>query len=173
MSYPLTLQSLVIEDDEGTKDAYKVIFDTLAGDFSYLPFIPAQPRFAFSYEEAVECLNSSKMFHLVILDLRLPERSKLPPRDGVDLGPKLLSEYLDRDTFPIPSLLVISGHIGATDQTRMQERLRAGFHYGRHCVKGDYGLLENEIRQAYKEAVRYCGVGIHIRDGGRWVVSHT
>jgi hypothetical protein len=48
----------------------------------------------------------------------------------------------------------------------MQDRVREGFHYGRLFVKGDYSLLDQEIRKACKEALRYCSVGIHIRSAG-------
>jgi len=166
MSYPLTLQPLVIEDDEGAKDAYKGIFDAIAADYGDLPFAPAPPCFAFSYEEAKEYLDGSKIFHLVILDLRLPEKPKLPPIDGTELGLKLLALCVDRDLYPIPALLVISGHIGLTEQTRMQETVRQGFYYGREFVKAEYGFLETEIRRACTEALRYCAVGIHLRDAG-------
>lgn len=114
MSFPLNLQPLVIEDDEGAKDAYRDIFDTLRGEYGDLPFCAAPPCFAFSYEEATACLESSKIFHVVILDLRLPKKPKLPPLDGVDLGLNLLTLCVDRDRYPIPALLVISGHIGST-----------------------------------------------------------
>ena len=33
-------------------------------------------------------------------------------------------------------------------------------------AKGDYGLLDGEIRRACTEALRYAGVGIHLRDAG-------
>src|SRR6266849_41866 len=167
MSFPLNLQPLVIEDDEGAKDAYREIFDTLRGEQGDLPFCAAPPCFAFSYEEAIACLDGSKIFHVVILDLRLPERRKLPTFDGVDLGLDLLTRCVDRDRYPIPALLVISGHIGSTEQARMQEILRNGFYYGRQLVKGDLGLLEGEIRLACTNAVRYCSVGIHLRDAGQ------
>ena len=45
--------------------------------------------------------------------------------------------------------------------------IHQGFHYGRTLVKGDYGLLEAEIRQACNEALRYCSVGVHVRDAGQ------
>lgn len=64
MSYPLTIQALVIEDDEGAKEAYKGIFDGIAADVTSLPFSAALPSFAFSYEEAVACLESSRLFGL-------------------------------------------------------------------------------------------------------------
>jgi CheY-like chemotaxis protein len=167
MSYPLTIHALVIEDDEGAKDAYKGIFESITADVTGLPFSAALPSFAFSYEEAVACLESSKIFHVVVLDLRLPEKPKMPTVEGVELGIKLLNRCIERDRYPIPSLLVISGHIGSTEQTRLQDAIHQGFHYGRTLVKGDYGLLEAEIRQACNEALRYCSVGVHVRDGGQ------
>jgi hypothetical protein len=88
------------------------------------------------------------------------------PTADVDLGIKLLNRCIERDRYPIPSLLVISGHIGSTEQVRLQDAVRLGFHYGRTLVKGDLGFLLGEIRQACNEALRYCSVGIHVRDAG-------
>lgn len=167
MSYPLTLHALVVEDDEGTKEAYKGIFEGITADYTSLPFSLGLPSFAFSYGEAVACLESSKIFHVVVLDLRLPEKPKLPTAEGVELGINLLNRCIERDRYPIPSLLVISGHIASTEQARLQDAVRQSFHYGRTLVKGDYGLLDGEIRQACNEALRYCSVGIHVRDAGQ------
>ena len=166
MSFPLNIQPLIIEDDEDAKDTYNGVFETLRKDYSELRISTAPPCFAFSFHEALECLDSSKIFHVVILDLRLPDKPRMPAVEGVDLGLNLLARCVERDKYPIPALLVISGHIGSTEQARMQESLRNGFHYGRQFVKGDYGLLEEEIRQAFAESVRYCSVGIHFRDAG-------
>ena len=91
----------------------------------------------------------------------------MPQAEGIELGLDLLARFTDRDRFPVPCLLVISGHVGSTEQARMQDALRQGFHYGRLFSKGtDYGLLENEIRRACLEAIRYRSVGIHLRDAG-------
>jgi CheY-like chemotaxis protein len=166
MSYPLAIQALVIEDEEGTKEAYKGIFETITEEVTGLPFSPVHPSFAFSYEEAVACLESSKIFHVVVLDLRLPEKPRMPTAE-VELGIRLLNRCIERDRYPIPSLLVISGHIASTEQVRLQDAVRQGFHYGRTLVKGDYSLLDGEIRQACNEALRYCSVGIHVRDEGQ------
>jgi len=167
MSYPLSIHALVIEDDEGAKEAYKGIFESITADITGLPFSAVLPSFAFSYSEAVACLDSSKIFHVVVLDLRLPEKPKMPPAEGVDLGIMLLNRCIERDRYPIPSLLVISGHIGSTEQARLQDAVHQGFHYGRTLVKGDYGLLQEEIRLACNEALRYCSVGVHVRDAGQ------
>ncbi len=167
MSYPLSLQALVIEDQDGPKEAYEGIFKTIAGELDNLSFRPAHPCFAFSHEQAVDHLNGSKIFHIVILDLHLPDKPRMPQAEGIELGLDLLARFTDRDRFPVPCLLVISGHVGSTEQARLQDALRQGFHYGRLFSKGtDYGFLENEIRRACAEAVRYCSVGIHLRDAG-------
>lgn len=165
MSFPINLQPLVIEDNEDIKEVYSRIFETIATDYSDLPFSAAPPCFAFSYEEAIEYLGSSKIFHVVILDLRLPEKPKLPAIiEDIELGLKLLDHCLERERYPIPALLVISAHIDITEQARMQETLRRGFHYGRAFVKGP--RLDEEIHRACREALRYCSVGVHLRDAG-------
>lgn len=167
MSYPISLQALVIEDEEGPKEAYESIFETIAGDLDSVAFRPAPLCFAFSHEQALKHLEGSKIFHVVILDLHLPDKPRMPTSEGIDLGLDLLARFIERDRFPVPSLLVISGHVGSTEQARMQDALRQGFHYGRLLTKGaDFGLLENEIRRACTEAIRYCSVGIHLRDAG-------
>jgi CheY-like chemotaxis protein len=167
MSYPLTLQALVIEDDDNVKDTYQIIFEEISGELdNLLPFRIAAPCYAFSYEQALRLLNGSKIFHVVILDLRLPEKQGLPEVHDQDLGLDLLERCINRDRFPIPALLVISGHVGSTDQVRIQDRLRENFFYGKLLFKGDFPLLEGEIRRACTEALKYAGIGIHLRDSG-------
>lgn len=165
MSYPLTLQPLVIEDEDNVKEVYQAIFETISREIgNSLPFRIAPPYYAFSYDQAVSLLDSSKIFHVVILDLRLPEKQGLPEVQDQDLGLGLLERCINRDCFPIPALLVISGHVGSTDQARIQDRLRDNFFYGRLLAKGDFAFLEGEIRRVCMEALRYAGVGVHLRD---------
>ncbi len=167
MSYPLMLQPLVIEDNDDVKDAYEGIFKTISAEFrASVPFGIMHPCYAFSYDAAVKHLDSSKIFQVTILDLRLPEAQGLPEVQDQDLGLALLEKCIDRDRFPIPALLVISGHVGSTDQVRIQDMLRDNFFYGKLLQKGDYGFLENEIRRACREALRYAGVGLLLRDAG-------
>lgn len=166
MSYPLMLQPLVIEDIDEVKDAYEGFFQTISAEFGEsVPFQIMHPCYAFAYDEAVKHLDSSKIFQVVILDLGLPETQGLP--EDTALGLTLLEKCIDRDRYPIPALLVISGHVGSTDQVRIQDRLRDNFFYGKLLQKGgDFGILENEIRRACREALRYAGVGLHLRDAG-------
>jgi len=165
MSYPLTFQPLVIEDEDDLKDVYEGIFRTISVEISNsLPFAIMPPCYAFSYEQAIDLLDGSKIFQVVILDLRLPRKQGLPEVQDQDLGLALLEKCISRDAYPIPALLVISGHVGSTDQGRIQEALRNNFFCGKLLAKGDYSLLEVEIRRACIEALRYAGVGIHLRD---------
>jgi CheY-like chemotaxis protein len=164
MSYPLTIQALIVEDDEKTKEMYEEIFEALTKDLSCLPFRFAPPLFAFSYQRAHEFLAGSKMFHLVILDLRLPENDRIAESEKIDFGQALLRECLERERFPIPSLLVISGHINKTEQDNFQNSVRTGFYHGRVFVKQDYQLIQAEIRKACDAALQYCAVGVHLRD---------
>jgi CheY-like chemotaxis protein len=167
MSYPLMLQPLVIEDEDRIKDVYQGIFETVSGEISNaLPFAIMPPCYAFSSDQAADLLERSKIFHVVILDLRLPEKQGLPEVQDQDLGLALLERCINRDRYPIPALLVISGHVGSTDQVRIQDTLRNNFFYGKLLAKGDYGFLEGEIRRACREALRYVGLGIHLRDAG-------
>jgi CheY-like chemotaxis protein len=102
MSYPLTLQVLVVEDDDDAKDAYKEVFERISQNGN-LPFPLAPPCFAFSHEEALNAIDGSKILHVVVLDLRLPPRAGMPALDDVDLGLELLSRFQNRDAFPIPA----------------------------------------------------------------------
>jgi hypothetical protein len=166
MSYPLTLQPLVIEDDIRIKDAYEVIFKNISEQFSKSPPLKvAAPCFAFSHEQGVACLDSSKIFQIVILDLRLPEKQGLPELQDEDLGLDLLDRCINRDRYPISALLVISGHLATTDQVRIQDTLRNNFWYGRLLAKGDV-FLETQVLNGCQAAFRYAGIGIHLRDAG-------
>ena len=159
MSYPYTVQTLVVEDDPDSKMLYDACFEQLTAENSVAPC-----RYAFSYQDGEEALNDNAIFHLVILDLRLPETSGRPPIDGLDYGLTLLDKCINRDRYPIPALLVISAQLGQADQHELEERVRNGFSYGRVLVKGP--RLEKEIQSAVKAVQEYNRVGIHLAEGG-------
>jgi CheY-like chemotaxis protein len=159
LSYPLLVQILVIEDYPETKAAYETMLEELAVEF---PLAPA--CYAFSYDDALEHLDREKIFHIVILDLELPRVSRTPTTNGIDLGQALLRVCADRDNYPVPSLLVISGHIDKVDQAVLKLDTESGFAHGTVLVKGDYAMLQNEIRRAIVETRRYCEIGVHLRD---------
>jgi CheY-like chemotaxis protein len=165
MSYSLHIQPLVIEDEIDPKTAYERIFRKIAADQPWAFLSIAPPCFAFSYEEAVRFLDSSKQFHVVILDLQLPERRGLPSSD-IDLGIALLARCIARERFPIPAVLILSAHTGHTRQDQIQDQVRNSFFHGRMFAKGDLPFMEAQIRGACEEAYRYCGAGVHLRDAG-------
>lgn len=160
MSYPRLIQPLVIEDDPDAHFLYDTALETMITDGLVAP-----AHYAFCYDDAVTQLESNTIFHLVILDLRLPEHPRLPAPQGVDLGLSLLEKCVKRDSYPIPALLVISGAIGKARQTELEDRVRSGFSYGRVLVKSGTEI-EPVLREAVRNVHAYCDIGIHIQDGG-------
>jgi CheY-like chemotaxis protein len=161
MSYPAQIQPLIIEDEVPVKDAYDAAFHELAENFDLAP-----PCYAFCYDEAIQHLKSSKVFHLVLLDLKLPKTRGVPPPDNVDWGVALLRDCANRETYPVPALIIVSGFIAKADQELSRQSVVDGFHYGRVLVK-DVEALQKHITGGIKAALEYCRVGVHIRDAGR------
>ena len=164
MSYPLTIRPLIIEDNPEVKEAYTRIFREISRQlpWSLLPAI--DPCFALSFEDGLAQLGRSVAFHLVILDLELPQKAGRPAQHGLDFGIRLLDASLTRESFPIPSILVISAHIDKTEQTKLQDKVAAGCFYGKMLVKGTRDFLKNEIAVACNKVLAYSSVGIHVRD---------
>lgn len=160
MSYPRQIRTLIVEDDEKPKAFYDVLFSTLARENV------APPQYAFCYEDADKALKEHAVFHLVILDLRLPERPGQPPADQLEFGVALLRQCMNRNDYPIPGLLIISGQLGmAGNQIELDTQVRNGFAYGRIVTKGSTGN-EEEIREAIRQIRCYCDIGVHVRDAG-------
>ena len=101
---------------------------------------------------------------MVILDLRLPEAPGRPEFPTLDFGLSLLDQCINRNAYPIPVLLVISGHLNQANQRDLGLRVRNGVAYG--CVLVKSNNLEDDLLDAVREAQRYCDIGIHIRDSG-------
>jgi len=159
MSYPRAIQPLVIEDEQEAKEYYETVFEHLKKTYQVLP-----PRFAFCHSDAVEQLAQDQPFHLIILDLRLPETPGQPAASSLDLGLDILQKCLYRDAYPIPTLLVSSGNLQHANQQDLVKQVRDGFYYGHVLVKS--ARLEPEIEEAIRHCHRYCDVGIHLRDAG-------
>ena len=157
MSYPRAIQPLVIEDEQRAKTYYEEVFRQLNDDHSILP-----PKFAFCQSDARELLSQDQVFQLVILDLRLPEEPDQPAAASLDLGLDLLQVCLNRNDFPIPAMLVISGNLKEVDQGQLENQVRDGFAYGRVLVKSE--RLDSVIKEAITHCQKLCDVGIHLRD---------
>lgn len=159
MSYPRRVQILVVEDDQSVKQYYETLFERWknSGEVSSV-------EYAFSYREADEALARNRIFHLVILDLRLPEEPGLPAADDAEYGLALLRKCEDRDSYPVPALLIISGHPDLINQTKLQEEIGKSFWYGRVIIKSPD--MDEYIGTAIEQVQAYCDVGVHVRDGG-------
>lgn len=155
MSYPQLIQVLIIEDE--STDLYDAVFEEPVKQGLLAPSMHA-----YGFDEAASILNSDSIIHLVILDLRLPVTSRLPAPEGVGHGLKLLELCANRNTYPIPAILVVSAHINQADQLDLDNRMRS-FAYGRVLVKPP---KESSLLRAVDEVKSYTRKGIHIRDSG-------
>lgn len=169
MSYPREIRVLIVEDDQASKDYYDEIFlvelPSESTEASYgRRYPPIDHRFAFSYEDALAQLRSHEIFHLVILDLCLPEQSGQPAHEGVDWGIRLVEECQGRDNYPIPGLIIITAHADQTEQSNLRTAIMKNFSYGELVIKGG-GYLP-EIAKAVDRILSYLDVGVHVRDGG-------
>jgi hypothetical protein len=159
MSYPRNIQTLVIEDETDSKEYFEAVFASLKSTHILSP-----PHWAFCLEDAKQSLGDGRIYHLVTIDLRLPEKPGQPPSESVDFGLSLIKDCANRNSYPIPAVLVISGHLGQTSQQQLDDLVRNSFAYGRVLVKSDH--LKDEIELALQFVERYCDLGIHVRDSG-------
>lgn len=160
MSYPRKLQILVVEDEQDPVDGYRDLFNVLRADF---PLV--EPVYARCFADAREKIASSSAFHLVILDLNLPIENRQPAADGLAPGEQLLGMLAQRDAYPVPVVLVVTGKLHLAQPASLQDRLATDFWHGKLVNKGlDYA---NYVKEGLAKAQAYCDVGIHIRDSGR------
>lgn len=159
MSYPRQIRTLVIEDEQTPIENYRALFEQLKETFDVSP-----PVFARSYDDAVAQISGSSIFHLVIVDLGLPRTTHGVADSTVEPGIDLVARCAARDDYPIPAVLVISGRLGQTNLPSLRESLSRDFWHGEMVNKGFEA--DDAIEKAIKKVISYCGVGIHIRDGG-------
>ena len=161
MSYPRKLHILVIEDETDVVAAYKISFELLAKSF---PLVT--PVFARSYNDARKHIDGDEIFHVVILDLNLPLATREKADDTLAPGEQLLEVLANRDSFPVPVVLIVSGKLGLTDLGGLQDRLETDFWHGRLVNKGTE-QQDRDIEEGLEQALKYVDVGIHIRDAGK------
>lgn len=162
MSYPSKIHALIVEDESSVRETYSMDFTTLAKKYPLSP-----PIFALSYEDALSQLNSHAVFHLVIVDLGLPFKTRQEANAGIEPGINIVRDAAKRENYPIPALLVISGRLGLSKQSELGDKIKEDFAYGRLVVKGpEQG---SEIEKAIQAVMAYNSIGIHIQDcGDRW-----
>lgn len=161
MSYPRKLHILVVEDDEDVILGYKQFFTTIAKESRLV-----DPTFARSFDDATKCIEGSNIYHLVILDLNLPDETRQPAETGLARGSQLIEALAKRDSYPVPVLLIVSGRLNTAESiSDLESRLKQDFWYGELANKGPAQF--KEIMKAIRKAHEYLDVGIHVQDSMR------
>lgn len=159
MSYPDLQQVLVVEDELDAKEHYDAVLEKWVKRGEIAP-----PTYAFCYKDAHEQLQQNRIFHLVILDLRIPEQPGMPPED-LDLGMAVLDLCAKRDAYPVPALMVRSGYLAESEESDLRSMVESAFHYGVVLVKG--GSLDSSIEAAISHVRDYSRTGIHVHGAGK------
>jgi hypothetical protein len=156
VSYPSALRILIIEDENTMTDAYKASFDTLRKSFNI-----GEIRFAQSFEDARNELAKPQVIHVAILDLHLPTVAggDADSARGLDL----VNTIAARERYPIPVLLIVTGHTKSIGQiTRLDDRVRRDFWHGAIIAKS-IDLIE-DLRLGLAQALEFLSFGVLIGD---------
>lgn len=160
MGYPRTLQTLVIEDEPEMIESYGRFF----GKFIREGHDVGMPSFAGGYQNAVMWLDMPRHYHIVILDLKLPEYAGEDAEGESARGLELVEKIATREDYPVPVLLIITGEpkrIG--NLTSLSDQLHEKFFHGQVITKGL--SLEKEIyRHGLVKAWQYNDFGIRLVD---------
>lgn len=160
MSYPRKRDILIVEDEQQPIDAYR---DLLGLYREELPC--TEPLVARNYADAEAFLKEPRIIHCMILDLNLPLERHGTAGDGLTPGEQLLQLAANRDEYPIPVMMVISGKLETAGLKELQDQLEEGFWHGELINKKDPRLPE-KIKNSLQKSQEYIDVGIHMRDGG-------
>ena len=149
MSYPRKLHILVVEDEESPRRSHEKTLELLSEDFPL-----CAPVIACSFEDGKRRLQDSAIYHLLILDLGLPAGVRDAVLDGVEPGIELLKLAATRDSYPIPSVLVISGRLGGSTSLPHISSLLQSFFFGEFVRQRRHGPRRQNIRSSG------CGVAV-------------
>lgn len=160
MGYPRTLQTLIIEDEPEMIESYKHFFAKFADNRLDV----ATPSFAGGYQNAVMWLDFPRPYHIVILDLKLPEYAGDDAEGGSARGLELFEKIATREDYPVPVLLIITGEPKRiSNLTSLGAQLQERFFHGQIITKGMD--LEAEIyRHGLEKAWQYNDFGIRVVD---------
>lgn len=158
MSYPSEIRTLIIEDESEMIEYYRRTFaEYLHPKYPLL----ATPVFAESYVDAEVLLRRDGIYHLVILDLRLPERTGDSLGDASARGLGLIPAIGGREEYPVPILVIVTA-----DPRRIIDRPEIGEQldtmFWKHWVRSKNVDLNQQLVPAIQAAVDYSGIGIHI-----------
>lgn len=157
MSYPAEIRTLIIEDEPQMIVEYRRIFDYLKKTYRVL----AAPSFAESYNDAEVKLARADIYHVVILDLALPETIGEEIGAVTARGLGLIPSIGAREDYPVPILMIVTA-----DPTRivnmpaLKQQLQAMFWKWEVISKND--KLMEQLKGGIDAALAYTSVGIHI-----------
>lgn len=160
MGYPRSVQTLIIEDEPEMIEAYGRYFENFIGAGHDV----AMPIFAGGYKNAMFQLDIPRHYHLVILDLKLPEYAGGDAEGGSSRGLELIEKIAAREDYPVPVLLIITGEpkrIG--NLTSMNDQLHEKFFHAQVITKG-LSLEEDIFRHGILKAWQYNDFGIRLVD---------
>lgn len=150
MKGPRKPRVLIVEDHPGAIEDYNELFADLKRE--NIEFVG--PTIVASHEEAINELASNRHFHFVILDLQIPQKAR-GREQRIDWGFDLLERCIARDDKPIPSVLIVTGHIANRKQGELLEVLPREFVFGKAISKSELGTTDAEIKNALVR-VRIC-----------------
>jgi CheY-like chemotaxis protein len=157
MSYPAEIRTLIIEDESHMIVEYRRIFEYLQKTFPLL----AEPSFAESYTDAEEKLRCADIYHLVILDLALPETIGTPVGAVTARGLGLIPSIGNREEYPVPVLMIVTGDpTRVANMPALEEQLRASF--WKHWVISKNNKLNEQLKWGIEAAIAHTKLGIHI-----------
>lgn len=160
MSYSRSLRVLIIEDEADVIEAYRTAFSLLK-DVDGFDLV--DPVVAGGFADAITKLNTRSPFHVVVLDLKLPERAGGDAEAYSGSGLELLDTIIGRDEYPIPVLLILTGQpTYIQSYGGLSDRLQRGLFRGLIEQKG----LDprDHFRRALEAAQQYVDFGVRIAD---------
>ncbi len=164
MSYPRRLWILIVEDDGEVEQDYRDFLTEVRSTYKV-----ADVEVVRSFEEARRVLGEDRIFHLVIIDLRIPVRDGQPPREDARHGQDVVHLCAAREQLPVPAVLVVSAVLGSTrNREALRQLMSRSFAHGSVVVKGNH---EAEIRSALRHVLAYLDRGITIRESDRPVFA--
>lgn len=160
MGYPRNIQTLIIEDEPEMIESYKRYFKNfIKGGHDV-----AMPILAGGYKHAIFQLDLPRHYHLIILDLKLPDYAGGDAEGGSARGLELVEKIATREDYPVPVLLIITGEPKRiSNLTSLNGQLQEKFFHGQVITKG-LSLEEEIFRHGIVKAWQYSDFGIRLVD---------
>ena len=122
-----------------------------------------RPCIVESLDDARDAIAGDRPFHLVILDLRLPERVGGPSEELSARGLQLITPLGERALFPVPALLILTGDPRRiTSYPALRRQLAEQFWWAEISTKGLE--IDADVRGAIEVAARFDMIGVHVVD---------